>query len=82
MKIHGRSGDIALPFSISALGGGERSVSRSFRFTAGGIGTGTDWLGGWVGPRGSLNATEKRKLLTLPGILTPHVQPVVCRYIQ
>jgi hypothetical protein len=28
---------------------------------------GTHWIGGWVGPRGGLDAVEKRKLLKLSG---------------
>jgi hypothetical protein len=29
---------------------------------------GAHGIGGWVGPRAGLNAAEKRKILTLPGI--------------
>jgi hypothetical protein len=29
---------------------------------------GTQWLGGWVGPRADLDDVEKRKSLTLPGL--------------
>jgi hypothetical protein len=29
---------------------------------------GTLWVGGWVGPRASLAAVKKRKILTLPGV--------------
>jgi hypothetical protein len=30
----------------------------------------THWKGGWVGPRATPNATEKRKFLLMPGIET------------
>jgi hypothetical protein len=29
---------------------------------------GTDWIGGWVDPTGSLDDAEKRKFLILPGL--------------
>jgi hypothetical protein len=48
-------------FLMSALAGGERSESRPCRFTPG-----THWIGGWVGPRASLDDVEKRKFLPLP----------------
>jgi hypothetical protein len=38
---------------------------------------GTDWIGGWVDPRASLDDLEKRKFLTLPGL---ELQPVASRY--
>jgi hypothetical protein len=41
----------------SALDGGEWSASRSCRFTPS-----TNWIGGWVGPRAGLDATEKNKI--------------------
>jgi hypothetical protein len=38
--------------------------------------TGTHWIGGWVGPRAGLDAVEKRKFLTLPGLeLRPLCRP-------
>jgi hypothetical protein len=46
----------------SALAAGERSASCPGRFTPG-----THWIGGWVGPRASLDDVEK-KFLTLPGL--------------
>jgi hypothetical protein len=52
-------------FLTSALFGGERSVSRPGRFTPGERASGTHWIGGWVGPRAGLDATDKRKFLTL-----------------
>jgi hypothetical protein len=30
---------------------------------------GTHWIGGWVGPRAGLDDVEKRKFLSLPGLL-------------
>jgi hypothetical protein len=37
---------------------------------------GTQWIGGWVGPRAGLDDVEKRKFLTLPGLeLRPLVRP-------
>jgi hypothetical protein len=50
----------------SALAGGEWSVSRPCRFTPGERAPGTHWIGGWVGPRASLDDVEKRKFLILP----------------
>jgi hypothetical protein len=29
---------------------------------------GTHWIGGWVGPRTSLDVVEKRNIMPLPGI--------------
>jgi hypothetical protein len=46
---------------ISALVGGEWSVSRPGRFTSGVNAPGTLWMGGWVGPRTGLDDMEKRK---------------------
>jgi hypothetical protein len=39
----------------------EWSVSRPGRFTTGEIAPGTQWIGGWVGPRAGLDVMEKRK---------------------
>jgi hypothetical protein len=47
----------------SALIGGEWSVLRPGPFT-----TFAHWVGGWVGPRASLDDTEKWKLFVLPGL--------------
>jgi hypothetical protein len=56
-------------FLTSALAGGERSASRPCRFTPGGKSPhGSHWIGGWVGPRASLDDVENRKLLILPGL--------------
>jgi hypothetical protein len=56
------SGGIAPPFLISALDGGQWSVSRPGRFTAGQIAPGTHWIGGWMGSRTGLDAVEKKSL--------------------
>jgi hypothetical protein len=48
---------------FKGLDGGEWSASRPGRFTPG-----TQWIGGWVGPRTGLDDAEKRKFLTLPGL--------------
>jgi hypothetical protein len=50
-------------FLTSALVGGEWSASRLGRFTPG-----THWIGGFVGPRASLDDVEKWKFLTLSGL--------------
>jgi hypothetical protein len=55
-------------FFTSTLVGGEWSASRPSRFTPGERAPGTHWVGGWVGPRASLDDVEKRKFLTLPGL--------------
>jgi len=41
--------------------GGEWSGSRLGRSTLGYRDPGTNWIGGWVGPRASLDVVEKRK---------------------
>jgi hypothetical protein len=55
-------------FLTSALAGGEWSDSRRSRFIPGEGALGTNWIGGWVDPRASLDDMEKRKSLTLPGL--------------
>jgi hypothetical protein len=53
-------------FLTSALVGGEWSASRPCRFTPGERALGTNYKGGWVGPRTGLDDVERReKLLTL-----------------
>jgi hypothetical protein len=56
MKTWG-SGGIAPLFLTLALDGGEWSTSHSSRFTLEGA-PGTHWIGGWVGPKASLDAVE------------------------
>jgi hypothetical protein len=55
-------------FLTSALVGGERIASRSGSFLPRERIPGIHWIGGWVGPRISLDDTEKGKFLTLPGL--------------
>jgi hypothetical protein len=55
-------------FLTSAQVGGEWSASRPCRFTPGERAPSTHWIGGWVGPRTSLDDVEKRKILPLPGL--------------
>jgi hypothetical protein len=45
------------------------------RFSPGGVAPGTQWIGGWVGPRTGLDFV-KRKAPTLAGIRKPAIQPV------
>jgi hypothetical protein len=55
------SSGIAALFLISALDGGEWSASCPCCFTPRVRATDTHWIGGWVGPIASLDATEIRK---------------------
>jgi hypothetical protein len=55
-------------FLTSALVGGKWSASRPGHFIPGERASGTHWIGGWVGPKASLDYVEKRKFLTLPGL--------------
>jgi hypothetical protein len=65
----------------SALDGGERSASRSSRFTPRERATGTHWIGGWVGPRAGLDAVVKRKIPSpCRDSMPPTIQPVAQRY--
>jgi hypothetical protein len=49
--------EVQLHALASALDG----ASRTGHFTSEKRGPGTDWIGGWVGPRVCLDAVEKRK---------------------
>jgi hypothetical protein len=69
------SGNIAPPFLTSALYGGEWSVSLSRRFILGETTPGTNCVEGWVGRRARLDAMDKEKMLTLPGIEPQHSNP-------
>jgi hypothetical protein len=62
-------------FLTSALVGGGWSTSRSGRFTPEETVPGTACIGGWVGPRASLDDVEKRKFLTLLGC---ELRPLGC----
>jgi hypothetical protein len=61
----------------------ERSASRPGRFAPRERAPGTDWIGGWVGPRAVLDAVVKKKIPNLrrkSNPRTPIVQPVAQRY--
>jgi hypothetical protein len=49
-------------FLTSELDGGEWSASRRGLFTPRERALGTHWIGGWVGPRGGLDAVLIRKI--------------------
>jgi hypothetical protein len=55
------SGGTAPLTIISALDGGEWSTSRSGRF-APGMNSGTNYIGGLLGPRARMKALAKRKI--------------------
>jgi hypothetical protein len=55
-------------FLTSALVGGEWSASRHRHFDPRERAPGTHWIGGWVGPRASLDDMEKKKFLTVLGL--------------
>jgi hypothetical protein len=57
------SGVIVPPFLSSALHGGERSASRSDRFTPDRVALDIHWIGGRVSPEIFLDAPRKRKTL-------------------
>jgi hypothetical protein len=54
-------------FLTSAHDEGERSASRSCRFTPEEIAPDALWIGGLLGPRVGLDAVKKRNILPLPG---------------
>jgi hypothetical protein len=60
------SGGIDLLLLTSALDGGEWSTSGPGRFTPGERSPGTNWIGGWMGPRAGLDVVQERKILPLP----------------
>jgi hypothetical protein len=69
-------------FLTSALVRGEWSASCPGHFTPEERAPGTHWIGGWVGPRTSLDDIQNRKFLTLLGLKhqTLVIQPVASRY--
>jgi hypothetical protein len=76
MKVYGGVDVYIHVFLTLALVGGEWSASRLGRFTPGERAPGTHWIGGWVGPRASVDSMEKSKFLTLPGLeLRPLCRP-------
>jgi hypothetical protein len=46
----------------------ECSASHPGRFTVDQISPSTHWMGGWVDPRDSKDAMDKRKIMIVPGI--------------
>jgi len=80
MKAYWGSGGIAPIHSLtSALDGGEWSASCPGHFTPRERDPGTHWIGGWVGPRASLDMVLKRKIPSPCQALNPNhlvIQPV------
>jgi hypothetical protein len=66
-----KNGSIAPPFLTSALGAGEWSLSRPFRFTPGESVPGTHLIGGWVCPKVDLDVVEWIKV----SFLVPGIEP-------
>jgi hypothetical protein len=70
------SGGIAQPFLTAALNGDEWSASSPSCFTLRERAPSTHWIGDRVGPRASLDAVEKRRILSChelyPGRLARH----------
>jgi hypothetical protein len=66
MKTYGGV-EIPPPFLTSALDGCEWSASRPGRFTPREMAPGTQWIGGWMGPRAGLDTVKKRKILAPAG---------------
>jgi hypothetical protein len=56
-------------FLTSALGGGEWSASRPGHFIPGERDPGTNWIRGWVDRSAGLENVEKRKFITIPGLV-------------
>jgi hypothetical protein len=54
---------MASPFLNSTLDGGDLSVSRTYRCTAGERAPDAQWTGGRMDPIAGLDAMEKRKIL-------------------
>jgi hypothetical protein len=73
---HVGGGYIASSFSISAADEGKQWASRPDRFTSEESAPGTQWIGGWVGPRAGLVAVEKGKTSCLAGNRTRAVHSV------
>jgi hypothetical protein len=68
MKMYGGVDALIQVYLTSTLVRGEWSASRPGHFTSEERAPSIYWIGGWVGPRASLDAAEKRKFLTLPGL--------------
>jgi hypothetical protein len=65
MKAYGGVDVWIYVFLTSVLAGGEWSASRPGLFTPRERTPGTNWIGGWVGPRAGLDDVEKRNFLPL-----------------
>jgi hypothetical protein len=79
MKAYWGSEDSSTHSLTSALDGSEWLASRPSRFTPRERALGTDWIGGWLGPRAVLDAVVKRKIPSPcqeSKPRTPIVQPV------
>jgi hypothetical protein len=68
MKAYGEMDVEIHIFFTSALIGVEWWASRPDRFTPKERTPGTHWIAGWMVPRTGLDAVEKKKFLTLPGV--------------
>jgi hypothetical protein len=67
-------------FLTSALGAGEWPASSPSRFTPEERASGTNWLGGWVGPSGGFDTVNKRRISCKSNPKPPVVEPVASRY--
>jgi hypothetical protein len=67
---------MAPTFLIGSMDGGEWSASRLGRFTPGKNAHGSDWIGGWVGPRAGWTLWRREKSLVPEGNRTQAVQRV------
>jgi hypothetical protein len=82
MKTYGGMNVQTHIFLTSALVGLKWSASRSGRLNPGERAPDTHWIGGWMGPRASLNDMEKWKFLPLSGLDSDPlvIQPVASHY--
>jgi hypothetical protein len=67
---------------VWALDESERSASLPGCLTLGERAPGAHWIGGWVGFKGGLDSTEKKKSLDHAGNRNPAVQFIANRYIN
>jgi hypothetical protein len=75
MKMHGRVEVKLYAFLTLALDGAEWSASYPCCFTLGDS-PGTQWIGGWVDPRASLDMVAKKNILVPARNQTPLAQPI------
>jgi hypothetical protein len=78
MKMYWGNGGTAPRIFTSALDGGEWSASCPGRFILRKRSHGTNWIGGWVGPRACVDTVSKRKIPSPHRDSNPHhpmVQP-------